>query len=75
MDTPTLTHEARIDPRVPYDRLDQAVADARVVFPNATRIRPLWTPSGEHEIHVEVYGLDPNDLRRGRVFVAEVRNA
>lgn len=41
--------------RVPYARLRRAEVNARREHPEATRVKAAWTPSSEHEIHVEVW--------------------
>lgn len=40
---------------VPYARLERAQDIVREQYPNATRVRALWTPAGASEIVVEVW--------------------
>jgi hypothetical protein len=44
--------------RVPYALLARAEGDARERFPDATRVRALWTPASACEVHVEVWRGD-----------------
>lgn len=42
-------------PRIPYRKLKRAEDDARRHFPHARHVHAMWTPSSQHEIHVEVW--------------------
>jgi hypothetical protein len=46
------------DPRVPYDRLEAAAERARKRYPDAKRIKALWTPANGNDITVEVHDHD-----------------
>lgn len=39
----------------PYARIERAEQDAREQFPEASRVKGLWTPASRTEISVEVW--------------------
>lgn len=42
----------------PYTRMANAEQLARERFDDALNVRAVWTPEGEHDIHVEVWVAD-----------------
>lgn len=50
-----LAPESERDPRVPYERIVDALLKASAAFPLALSLRPIWSPAGEHEVQVEVW--------------------
>lgn len=41
--------------QVPYTLLARAEQDAREQFPNAFRVKALWTPGSACEVNVEIW--------------------
>lgn len=39
----------------PYERMASAEQLARETHPDALNVRAMWTPEGEHDVHVEVW--------------------
>lgn len=39
----------------PYERMASAEQLAREAHPDALNVRAMWTPEGEHDVHVEVW--------------------
>lgn len=54
--TASEARELAKDPRVPpYDKLGEALERAQKAYPDAVSLREVWTPNGEHPVHVEVW--------------------
>jgi hypothetical protein len=40
---------------VPYAELGEALMRAQETYPDATSLKEVWTPNGDHAVHVEVW--------------------
>jgi hypothetical protein len=56
--------------QIPYDRLARAEEVARERFPEATRVKALWTPaSANSDVIVEVWTGDDRRTERASTYI------
>jgi hypothetical protein len=69
--TARLAPEGERSPRIPYDRITNALLTAARAFPTAVSLRPIWTPTSDREVLVEVWERSANGHLAARTVGVE----